>query len=188
MRLHFYNSAVIANLKMGHYKTNTDSKCEFFSKAAVLYITVTQCYVNRKNYWKKSPLVGVEPTTFELEVQRASPLRHRGCWYISHCYCVNNRENRRFSLCPGGYFRDFWVGMCRWDPGTLSLYESSFKWILLPYTRLNSQNPPHLHPYPRVAVFQKLLRSQTQSSQNKTDSIFFIFLSGNSRYGFPSLD
>ena len=21
----------------------------------------------------------------------------------------------------GGYFRNFWVGMCRWDPGTLSL-------------------------------------------------------------------
>ena len=24
----------------------------------------------------------------------------------------------------GGYFRNFWVGMCRWDPGTLSLYQS----------------------------------------------------------------
>ena len=23
-----------------------------------------------------------------------------------------------------GYFRNFWVGMCRWDPGTLSLYQS----------------------------------------------------------------
>ena len=22
----------------------------------------------------------------------------------------------------GGYFRNFWVGMCSWDPGTLSLY------------------------------------------------------------------
>ena len=28
-------------------------------------------------------------------------------------------------LCPGGgYFRNFWVGMCRWDPGTLNLYQS----------------------------------------------------------------
>ena len=26
----------------------------------------------------KTPLMGVEPTTFELEVQRASPLRHSG--------------------------------------------------------------------------------------------------------------
>ena len=25
---------------------------------------------------------------------------------------------------PGGYFRNFWVGMCRWDPGTLNLYQS----------------------------------------------------------------
>ena len=22
----------------------------------------------------------------------------------------------------GGYFRNFWVGMCHWDPGTLNLY------------------------------------------------------------------
>ena len=42
---------------------------------------------------------------------------------------------------------------------------------LRPYTRLNSQNPP----YPREAVFQKLQRSQTQSSQNKTDLIFSHF-------------
>ena len=25
---------------------------------------------------------------------------------------------------PGGHFRNFWVGMCRWDPGTLDLYQS----------------------------------------------------------------
>ena len=26
---------------------------------------------------------------------------------------------------PGGvYFRNFWAGMCRWDPGTLNLYKS----------------------------------------------------------------
>ena len=24
----------------------------------------------------------------------------------------------------GGYFRNFWVGLCRWDPGTFSLYQS----------------------------------------------------------------
>ena len=24
----------------------------------------------------------------------------------------------------GGYFRNYWVGMCRWDPGTLNLYQS----------------------------------------------------------------
>ena len=22
------------------------------------------------------------------------------------------------------YFKNFWVGMCRWDPGTLSLHQS----------------------------------------------------------------
>ena len=24
----------------------------------------------------------------------------------------------------GGYFSNFWVGMCRWDPETLNLYKS----------------------------------------------------------------
>ena len=24
----------------------------------------------------------------------------------------------------GWYFRNFWVGMCHWDPGTLTLYQS----------------------------------------------------------------
>ena len=24
----------------------------------------------------------------------------------------------------GGHFRNFWVGMCRWEPGTLNLYQS----------------------------------------------------------------
>ena len=25
---------------------------------------------------------------------------------------------------PGGHFRNFWVGMCHWDPATLDLYQS----------------------------------------------------------------
>ena len=35
--------------------------------------------------------------------------------------------SRRIKVYPGGYLRNFWVGMCRWVPGTLSLYQSSFK-------------------------------------------------------------
>ena len=27
-------------------------------------------------------------------------------------------------LIPGGYFGNFWVEVCRWDPGTLGLYQS----------------------------------------------------------------
>ena len=33
----------------------------------------------------------------------------------------------KFTFSPGGgggYFRNFWAGMCRWDPGTLNLYQS----------------------------------------------------------------
>lgn len=33
------------------------------------------------------------------------------------------------------FVKYFWVGMCLWDPGSLSLYQSYFSWILLLYTR-----------------------------------------------------
>jgi len=34
---------------------------------------------------------------------------------------AEQRENRAPPR-GGGYFGNFWVGMCRWDPGTLDLY------------------------------------------------------------------
>ena len=98
--------------------------------------------------------------------------------------CKYTRTPKRVRLIEpgGGYFRTFGVGMCRWDPETLSL--AKFTWTSpgIPYTRLNSPNPP----YPRVAVFQKQLWSLTQSSQNKTDLIFLY--SWMVIPGFPSLD
>ena len=69
--------------------------------------------------------------------------------------------------------------------GVLQEFLGGVKLILLPYTRLNSQNPP-TPAYPRVAVFQRLLRSQTRSSENKTDLIFSHFWVAIP--GFPSLD
>ena len=80
--------------------------------------------------------------------------------------CMNTINKGRTVSGGGGYFRNFWVGMSRWDPGTLNLHQSQFSWILLPYTRVNTPTPP----YPGVAVFQKLLRSLAQSSQSKPDT------------------
>ena len=34
-----------------------------------------------------------------------------------HCWVLNPGGG-------GGYFRNFWVGMCRRDPGTLNHYQS----------------------------------------------------------------
>ena len=62
---------------------------------------------------------------------------------------TGNRENAN----PREALRNFWVGMCRWDTRTLSLYQSKLSRILLPYAKVNSSN----HSYPRVAVFQKLI-------------------------------
>ena len=70
--------------------------------------------------------------------------------------------------------------------GVLQEFLGGVKLILLPYTRFkNSQNPP-TPAYPIVAVFQRLLRSQTRSSENKTDLIFSHFWVAIP--GFPSLD
>ena len=74
----------------------------------------------------------------------------------------------------GGTLRNFGWGCAA---GTLELLaftrpsSSDFRYPILGLT-------PQIPPYPRVAVFQKLLRS----SQNKTNLIFFIFLGGNSRF------
>ena len=40
-----------------------------------------------------------------------------GLHWVSH-------QNRLETVRGGGYFRNFWVGMCHWDPGTLNLYQS----------------------------------------------------------------
>ena len=74
--------------------------------------------------------------------------------------------------------------MCRWDPEILSLHQSynSSSEFFYPIVDLT----PQILPYPRVAVFQKLLGSLTQSSQNKTDLIFVYFWVAIP--SFPGLD
>ena len=48
--------------------------------------------------------------------------------FLGHSSGKSNKPN--FLVYPpgagggGGYFRNFWVGMCCWDPGTLNLYQS----------------------------------------------------------------
>ena len=76
----------------------------------------------------------------------------------------------------GGYFRNFSVGMCRWDPGILSIYQSKFSWILLPYTRLNSLNIPLSYS----SFYAELRKSKF------ADLIFLYFLVAIP--SFPSLD
>ena len=44
-----------------------------------------------------------------------TPQREKKCAIIFNHMNVTPR---------GGHFRNFWVGMCRWDPGTLNLYQS----------------------------------------------------------------
>ena len=50
-------------------------------------------------------------------------------WLSQELFLSTNLQNVIYMyilLCPGGYFRNFWVGtcMCHWDPRTLSLYQS----------------------------------------------------------------
>ena len=75
-------------------------------------------------------------------------------------------------LCHGAggvYFRNFWV--CRWDPGgRFSKDPVTYRARIPELVQLNFATPyeskvPKSH---LLAVFQKLLRSLAQSSQNKT--------------------
>ena len=50
----------------------------------------------KKGKKKITPLVGLEPTTFELEVQHANPLRHRGCWVYTMNITIFNWDCRIF--------------------------------------------------------------------------------------------
>ena len=43
-------------------------------------------------FFQKAPTVGFEPTTFGLEVQRASPLRHAGLWFSRKKYRTQDVE------------------------------------------------------------------------------------------------
>ena len=111
--------------------------------------------------------------------------------YTQKCYChtwnkshlmhqkILNWNGLVFPGGKGGYFEKFWVGMCCWYPRTLSHTRASSSEFHYPILDLTPQIPPH----PRVAVFQKLLRS----SQNKTDLIFFSYF-WLAIPGFLSLD
>ena len=99
----------------------------------------------------------------------------RGLSNFFYRYMGHNREEGLqaavYAGRGGGYSRTFWVEMCHWDHGTLSLYQSYFSWILLPYTH-------QIPPYP-IAAFRL-------SCTNLNLSIWF-FLSGNSRFLYSRL-
>ena len=81
--------------KCASLPTNT----EWPERARVVLATFFKPVTSVCNW--KSPLMGFEPTTSELEVQRASPLRHSGCqdvalpyisptWYDTICLEYDN--------------------------------------------------------------------------------------------------
>ena len=51
---------------------------------------------------------------------------HLDCSLFLFCQRWGNNAFGPALSCPGGggYFRNLWVGMCRWDPGTLNLYQN----------------------------------------------------------------
>ena len=71
-------------------------------------------------------------------------------WLSQELFLSTNLHNvicMYILLCPGRYFRYFWVStcVCCWDPRTLSLdTRASSNEFFPPYTRLNSLIPPIL--------------------------------------------
>ena len=89
----------------------------------------------------------------------------------------------RVSTKPGGVLQELLGGdvpLGPWNPQSIpELVQANF--ATLHQTKLPKSTPPPPPPNPRVAVFPKLLRSNTvQPKQNRFD--FFIFWSGNSRF------
>ena len=62
---------------------------------------------------KNDPHLSIKISSLSVVINIACKLSPvSGLLYLSHLEI------------PGGYFRTFWVRMCLWDPGTLSLYQS----------------------------------------------------------------
>ena len=89
-------------------------------RASVSSCTSVHRSVDLRTYW---PLLIIKK-----EILHDYDRRHSQ--FMDVCfYKENNVIDTRgvASISPGGgggYFRNFWVGMCRWEPGTLNLYQS----------------------------------------------------------------
>ena len=69
----------------------------------------------------------VQHSSDDVTCDQQSSERTNQAWSIlQDLVRVGYHEFQRLVSPRGRYFRNFWVGMCRWDPGTLNLYQSKF--------------------------------------------------------------
>ena len=91
----------------------------------VLYRSCNSCKiiltVNFKYAWSPHLFLKCRQSVFPLVTGFACGVILVFCCCL--CTCLWSLCWRRYPG-GGGYFRNFWVGMCRWDPGTLNLYQS----------------------------------------------------------------
>ena len=78
-------------------------------------------YLKLNKILKNSTSREKSPAFWRIErVQRRDQVwKNANSLFYRRFYC-----RRRHHRCRGGHFRNFWVGMCRWDPWTLNLYQS----------------------------------------------------------------
>ena len=71
-----------------------------------------------------------------------------------------------------GYPGYLWVGVCRWDSGTLTLYQTMdmFSWILRPYSRLDAKIPTLFQTCSIVSMVQSFSSQSVAYMAN--DSLF----------------
>ena len=68
--------------------------------------------------------------TFQTRYLKGAPFVNGRYWvregylFSQKKYIEGNELDLKAEPRRGGYFRNFWVGMCGWDPGTLNLYQS----------------------------------------------------------------
>ena len=62
--------------------------------------------------------------SFSLKIPPGFDAVNKYTSYKYFGYFIWDEKNRECGPGGGGHFRNFWGGMCRWDPGTLGLHQS----------------------------------------------------------------
>ena len=65
--------------------------------------------------------------TFKKKQQQQSGVFFGVIFYVYTNVDIRERARASYwklKIGGGGYFRNFWVGMCCWEPGTFNLYQS----------------------------------------------------------------
>jgi len=93
-----------------NFPQNRSYFCEFISENTAKFYFFSATF-------QKPCIVSLRFIVFHSHYQRTQTFRNRTS-------CIIQTNQLSYISSPGRYSGNFWVGMCCWDPGILSLYQS----------------------------------------------------------------